>query len=405
MNVILSIKPEYVEKIFSGEKRYEYRKILFKQNVDIVYIYATRPISQIVGELKIKDIIFDKPKNVWNATKKYAGITKSFFDNYYNGKDKAIAYRICDVKRYLTPLLDGFLQKNFRAPQSFVYTNMILKENVIDKSLIQKGFESELYEAAYTNLCEDNNKLCFNNFAYSIRELSRHILYRLAPDYEVKACRWYKPIRDNFGKEIITRGQRIDYAIHGGIDNNILIQWNIKDCIDKSKKDLLEVVDTLSKYTQIDKDTFNVDANKIRELVSKVTNAFNLFAQLIHETKKILSETLIDKINDTILEETLYNTNSDIDILSTHSSIEEYTIDRIKVETINSSNVYLHVEGMVDVRLQYGSDGDQIRDDGYVTNMNFPYQAEMSTTIGTSLKKFTIEDDINFEVDTADFYG
>lgn len=31
MNVILSIKPEFVEKIFSGEKQYEYRKVLFKQ--------------------------------------------------------------------------------------------------------------------------------------------------------------------------------------------------------------------------------------------------------------------------------------------------------------------------------------------------------------------------------------
>ena len=42
MNVILSIKPEFVEKIFSGEKQYEYRKILFKQKVDTVYIYACR---------------------------------------------------------------------------------------------------------------------------------------------------------------------------------------------------------------------------------------------------------------------------------------------------------------------------------------------------------------------------
>ena len=52
MNVILSIKPEFVEKIFSGEKQYEYRKILFKQKVDTVYIYASRPISKIVGEFR-----------------------------------------------------------------------------------------------------------------------------------------------------------------------------------------------------------------------------------------------------------------------------------------------------------------------------------------------------------------
>ena len=59
MNVILSIKPEFVEKIFSGEKQYEYRKVLFKQKVDTVYIYASRPISKIVGEFKIAEIICD----------------------------------------------------------------------------------------------------------------------------------------------------------------------------------------------------------------------------------------------------------------------------------------------------------------------------------------------------------
>ena len=58
MNVILSIKPEFVEKIFSGEKQYEYRKILFKQKADTVYIYASRPISKIIGEFKIDEILW-----------------------------------------------------------------------------------------------------------------------------------------------------------------------------------------------------------------------------------------------------------------------------------------------------------------------------------------------------------
>ena len=70
MNVILSIKPEFVEKIFSGEKQYEYRKILFKQKVDTVYIYASRPICKIVGEFKIDEILCDKPENIWKLTKR-----------------------------------------------------------------------------------------------------------------------------------------------------------------------------------------------------------------------------------------------------------------------------------------------------------------------------------------------
>ena len=44
MKVLLSIKPEFVEAIFSGEKLYEYRKAIFKKNVTTVVIYATKPV-------------------------------------------------------------------------------------------------------------------------------------------------------------------------------------------------------------------------------------------------------------------------------------------------------------------------------------------------------------------------
>ena len=33
MNVLLSIKPRFVEKILEGEKRFEFRKGIFKQDV------------------------------------------------------------------------------------------------------------------------------------------------------------------------------------------------------------------------------------------------------------------------------------------------------------------------------------------------------------------------------------
>ena len=61
------------------------------KKVDTVYIYASRPISKIVGEFKIAEIICDTPANIWNQTKEYSGVTKSFFQQYYTGKDKGVA--------------------------------------------------------------------------------------------------------------------------------------------------------------------------------------------------------------------------------------------------------------------------------------------------------------------------
>ena len=57
MNVLLSIRPKYVEEIIKGNKRYEFRKSIFKKNVDEVWIYATSPTKKIVGTFVIGKII------------------------------------------------------------------------------------------------------------------------------------------------------------------------------------------------------------------------------------------------------------------------------------------------------------------------------------------------------------
>ena len=55
MKVLLSINPPYVDKIFNGEKKFEYRRAIFKDNsVDTIVIYSTSPIKKVVGEFKVK---------------------------------------------------------------------------------------------------------------------------------------------------------------------------------------------------------------------------------------------------------------------------------------------------------------------------------------------------------------
>ena len=121
MNVILSIKPEFVERIFSGEKKYEYRKVLFKQKVDTVYIYASSPISKIVGEFKIEEVIYDTPETIWKLTKTHSGVSKAFFQLYYKGKPKGVALKIKDCKEYAESVNPNSLIPNFSVPQSFIY--------------------------------------------------------------------------------------------------------------------------------------------------------------------------------------------------------------------------------------------------------------------------------------------
>lgn len=120
-SVIMSINPQHVEKIFKGIKKYEYRKVLMKHsNLKRVYIYCTAPISKIVGEAIISNVIKDAPDIVWQSTKEYSGISQEFYNEYFMDKEYAIAYRLEKVKSYHVPkMLDEFGVKC--APQSYVY--------------------------------------------------------------------------------------------------------------------------------------------------------------------------------------------------------------------------------------------------------------------------------------------
>lgn len=122
MKVLLSIKPEFVEMILNGSKKYEFRKGIFKNSmVKSVVIYATMPVGMVVGEFDIEGVIEDKPSIVWKKTQKYAGITKEFFDCYFDRREKAVAIQISNVKKYETPIALHMLGENITAPQSYRY--------------------------------------------------------------------------------------------------------------------------------------------------------------------------------------------------------------------------------------------------------------------------------------------
>ncbi len=121
-NIVISINPEHVQNILSGAKRFEYRTKAAKQDINKILIYETVPVKKIVAEAEIIDVLMMNPEELWDKTKEYSGITKSFFDNYFHGREVAYAYRLGKIKVYDTPkeLADFGLKT---APQSFAYVN------------------------------------------------------------------------------------------------------------------------------------------------------------------------------------------------------------------------------------------------------------------------------------------
>jgi predicted transcriptional regulator len=123
VKILMSIKPQYAERIFSGDKLYEYRKTIFKNsNVMSIVVYTTKPVGKIIGEFEIGEVICDTPENIWNKTKKYAGIEKVDYDKYFSDRKKAYAIQVKSKKLYETPInLEDIKPSIKYAPQSFMY--------------------------------------------------------------------------------------------------------------------------------------------------------------------------------------------------------------------------------------------------------------------------------------------
>ncbi|GHV39031.1 hypothetical protein AGMMS49546_10400 [Spirochaetia bacterium] len=128
--LFISIKPEFVLKILEEEKRIELRKVKPNVNVgDNVILYASSPVKSVLAFSIVKQIIDTTPKQMWKLHSKSLGIDKERFDNYYEGKDRAIGIELRNIIQtkpiHLNNLRDFF--PHFQPPQIYKYITEIDK--------------------------------------------------------------------------------------------------------------------------------------------------------------------------------------------------------------------------------------------------------------------------------------
>lgn len=122
MRILLSIKPQYAEKIFSGSKRFEFRKAIHKnRDVTTVVVYATKPVGKVVGEFTVSGVHRDSPSQLWKKTKDASGISRCFFNDYFAGRNVGFAIEVKNAQLYSIPLDLVEVLPNGWPPQSFVY--------------------------------------------------------------------------------------------------------------------------------------------------------------------------------------------------------------------------------------------------------------------------------------------
>ena len=119
-SILLAIKPIYADRIFKNKKKFEYRRVPPKKKIKKILFYATSPVSRIVGECRVKKTLDMKLDDLWNKTKKHAGITGDEFYAYFEGKKTGFCFVLERIKKYKR----GYQITDFNissAPQSFVY--------------------------------------------------------------------------------------------------------------------------------------------------------------------------------------------------------------------------------------------------------------------------------------------
>lgn len=125
--IILSIHPKHIEKILTGEKRYEYRKRI-PLDINYLIVYATAPTKKIVALIEVDMVMKDTPQNIWDVTQSESGVSYEFFMNYFNGVSTAYAIKFRNIYRLSTPIDITAIDGVKSAPQAYQYVDTSISD-------------------------------------------------------------------------------------------------------------------------------------------------------------------------------------------------------------------------------------------------------------------------------------
>ena len=133
MDVLLSIRPEYTEKLFSGEKRYEFRKRKPKETIGKALVYESRRSRMIVGWFSVRTIHSGSPQDIWEKCKDHGGIEEENYVRYCNGNKIIHALEVDQIVRFNPPINPFNVIPDFKPPQNFSY----VADDLIHKASIE----------------------------------------------------------------------------------------------------------------------------------------------------------------------------------------------------------------------------------------------------------------------------
>lgn len=134
--ILVSIRPEYVARILTGEKRVELRRT-FPSRVasgGTMLIYETTPRRAIVASCEVSGVEDLPVETIWRRYRAVAGIDRAQFDAYYRGSEAGVVLRLGEVRaaKREIPLARMRATYELTPPQSFAYIGPALNRRIHD---------------------------------------------------------------------------------------------------------------------------------------------------------------------------------------------------------------------------------------------------------------------------------
>ena len=122
-SLLMSIKTQYINQIFAGTKKYEFRrKSIGKNNCNKkIYIYSSKEDKAIVGYIIIDKILSEDLKTIQELTN---NLNNKSMENYFKDLKICYALHIKEYHKFIEPikLIDiKIIDKNFVIPQFYRY--------------------------------------------------------------------------------------------------------------------------------------------------------------------------------------------------------------------------------------------------------------------------------------------
>lgn len=134
--ILVSIKPEYVERILAGEKTVELRRRSPQRVADggTMLIYETTPRRAIVASCEVVAVETLPLSTLWRRYRDVSGISRQAFNEYYDGCETGVVLKLGEVRSAKRQLGLDRMRSTYELtpPQSFAYIGPALNRRIHD---------------------------------------------------------------------------------------------------------------------------------------------------------------------------------------------------------------------------------------------------------------------------------